>query len=134
VQPFHHKAELTGIADNGMIYGDGMFGNPLFALSGVSAVMAIFPVQFSAESVVVLPVELARRVGLEEGTSVQITVTPEGLTLTPATDYVQTWRLLESQLRYQAASLGLPLSDERDDAYWKIVEPMLQDLERDVPA
>ncbi|MFQ5812254.1 MAG: AbrB/MazE/SpoVT family DNA-binding domain-containing protein [Anaerolineae bacterium] len=96
--------------------------------------MVTFAVRFSTESVVTLPVELARRVGLEEGASVEITVTPKGVTLTPVTDYVQTWRLLESQLRYQAVSLGLPPSDQRDDAYWQIVEPMLQDLERVIPA
>lgn len=95
--------------------------------------MATFPVRFSTESMVTLPAELARRVGLEEGDSVEITVTPEGLALTPATDYVQNWRLLESQLHYQAARLELASSDERDDAYWQIVEPMLQDLERDIP-
>lgn len=96
--------------------------------------MATFPVRFSTESVVVLPVELARRAGLEEGRAVEITVTPQGLTLTPAVDYAQAWHVLESRICYQAADLGLAPSDERDDAYWQIVEPMLQDLERDIPA
>jgi len=96
--------------------------------------MATFSVRLSEESVVILPAEPARRAGLEEGSSVEITVTPEGLTLTPARDYARLWHLLEGQLRYWAANLGLIPSDERDDTYWQIVEPMLQDLERDIPA
>jgi hypothetical protein len=71
-----------------------------------------------------LPVELARWAGLEEGSSVEIGVTPEGLPLAPATGYVQTWHLLESQLRYQAANLGLTPSDERDNTCWQIVKPI----------
>jgi len=94
--------------------------------------MTTLAVRFSAESVVTLPAELARRVGLEEGSPVEVTVTAEGLLLTPAADYAQSWRVLEERLRYQAANLELAPSDERDDAYWQTVEPMLQDLEREI--
>jgi hypothetical protein len=59
-------------------------------------------------------------------------VTAKGLTITPARDYAKNWRVLESRLRYQATALGLIGPDRRDEAYWQIVEPMFQDLERDI--
>jgi len=96
--------------------------------------MYTFILQLSNESVVTLPAELARQAGLKEGASVEAVVTAEGLTIFPAGDYTETWRVLESQMRYQAAALGLGDLDRRDEAYWQIVEPMLQDLERDVSA
>jgi antitoxin component of MazEF toxin-antitoxin module len=95
--------------------------------------MTTLAVRFSSESVITLPAELARRAGLEESGPVEVTLTAKGLLLTPATG-AQSWRVLEERLRYQAANLELATSDERDDAYWQIVEPMLQDLEREVTA
>ncbi len=96
--------------------------------------MTTFTLQLSNESIVTLPTELAHRIGLEEGDPVVARVTTEGLTITPARDYAETWRVMESRLRYQATALELTGPDRRDEAYWQIVEPMLQDLERDIPA
>ena len=90
--------------------------------------------QLSDEPVVTLPTGLARRAGLEEGDAIEAAITPEGLTLAPARDYAGAWHALEERLRYQAADLGLTDIDRRDDEYWRIVEPMLQDLERDALA
>jgi antitoxin component of MazEF toxin-antitoxin module len=94
--------------------------------------MATLTLQLSNESIVTLPAELARQVGLDEGDSVEAVVTADGLTIAPARDYAETWHVLESHLRYQAVALGLTSADRRDEAYWQIVEPMLQDMERDV--
>ena len=96
--------------------------------------MTTLTLQLSDKPVVTLPAELAHQAGLEEGASVAAMVTAEGVTITPAHDYAETWRVLENRLRYQATALGLTGPDRRDEAYWQIIEPMLQDLERDIPA
>jgi antitoxin component of MazEF toxin-antitoxin module len=96
--------------------------------------MTVFTLQLSDKSTVILPAELARQAGLEEGDSVEAVVTPEGLTLVSIRDDAETWRTLERRLRYQAAALELMDADRRDEAYWHIVDPMFKDLERDVSA
>lgn len=96
--------------------------------------MATLTLKLSDESIVTLPADLARQAGLEDGTSIQAVITAEGLTIAPLRDYDETWRVLESHLRYQATAMGLIGPDRRDELYWEIVEPMLEDLERDVSA
>jgi hypothetical protein len=96
--------------------------------------MTTLTLQLSDESIVILPADLARQAGLEEGTSVEAMVTAEGLTIAPMRAYAETWRVLENSLRYQATTLGLIGPDRRDETYWQIVDPMLHDLEHDIPA
>lgn len=96
--------------------------------------MPTFILRLSDEPIVALPAALVRQAGLEEGASVKAVVTAKGLTIAPARDYAETWRVLESRLRYQATALGLAGPDRRDETYWQIVDPMLQDLERDISA
>ena len=91
--------------------------------------MATLTLQLSNESIITLPAELARQAGLEEGASVEAWVTTGGLTIARAGDYAKSWRALESRLRYQVAALDLSDLDKRDEAYWQIVEPMLQDVD-----
>ena len=95
--------------------------------------MSILTIQVSDESIVTLPADLAQQAGLEAGDPVEVVLTEQGLTLALARDYRRIWQVLERRLRYQAEELRLVRPDKRDDAYWQVVEPMLQDLERDLP-
>lgn len=94
--------------------------------------MATLTIQVSDESIVTLPADLAQQAGFEAGDPVEAILTEQGLTLAPARDYTKIWQVLEGRFRYQAAELGLIGPDRRGDAYWQVVEPMLQDLEQDL--
>ena len=94
--------------------------------------MTTLTIQVSDKSIVTLPADLAQQAGFEAGDPVEIVLTEQGLTLAPARDYARIWQVMEGRLRYQAAELGLIGPDKRGDAYWQIVEPILQDLEQDL--
>lgn len=93
-----------------------------------------FFIQVSDESTITLPADLAQQAGFQVGDPVEVVLTDQGLTLAPPRDYGRVWQVLEGRLLYQAEELGLIQRDKRDDAYWQVVEPMLQDLERDLSA
>lgn len=93
--------------------------------------MTTYILSFSNDPIVTLPVELARLAGLQEGV-VQVIPGEHALTVatTPAEmDYAVRWQLVSLVLHEQAASYGQELDDRRDEAYWAIVDPLLEDAE-----
>jgi antitoxin component of MazEF toxin-antitoxin module len=100
--------------------------------------MSILTLQLSNEPVVTLPADLAQRAGLQEGTALEATVSAEGLELRPAGQetaaYAAGWPARQAQLRERAIALGLYQPDRRDDEYWQIVTPLLQELDHELPS
>ena len=93
--------------------------------------MTAYTLRFSNEPVVTLPMDLARLAGLREG-DVQIVPGNHSVTVTPVvseTDYALRWQVMETSLREQAAHYGLEIEDHRDEEYWAIVGPLLQEAE-----
>lgn len=94
--------------------------------------MTVYTLSFSDDPIVILPADLAQLAGLQEG-AIQITPGEHSLTVASATrptNYAARWEAMRATLREQAAPSGLDLEDRRDEAYWAIVEPLLEDAER----
>ena len=94
--------------------------------------METLTIQLSDQSIITLPADLAQQAGFAAGDSVEAVLTEQGLTLALVRDYKKLWQVMERGLRYQALALELIQPDKRGDAYWQVVDPMLQDLERDL--
>lgn len=94
--------------------------------------MAAYTLTLSNDPIVILPAELARMVGLQEG-AVQLIPGEQSLTVAPPPapgEYTARWQVMGSALREQAEAYGIELEDRRDEAYWAIVNPLLDDAER----
>jgi len=99
--------------------------------------MAALILRLSNETVVSLPADLAQRAGWQEGTPLQAVVSDRGLELYPAGQvlpYVADWPIRLAQLRERAASLGLYEPDRRDEEYWQIVSPLMEELDHELYA
>lgn len=94
--------------------------------------MTVYTLSFSGDPIVILPADLAQLAGLQEG-AIQVIPGEHSLTVasaTPLTNYAARWETMREMLREQAAPYGLEMEDRRDEAYWAIVEPLLEDAER----
>lgn len=94
--------------------------------------MAAYTLTLSNDPVVILPAELARMAGLQEG-AVQVIPGEQSLTVAAAPaagEYAGRWQIMASALREQAEAYGIESEDRRDEAYWAIVNPLLDDAER----
>jgi len=96
--------------------------------------MSTLILQLSNEPIITLPSDLAQRAGLHEGTILQATVSAEGLELRPAEPvaYAVGWAARRAQLRERAIALDLYEPDRRDDEYWQIVTPLLEELDHEL--
>jgi hypothetical protein len=78
---------------------------------------------------------LAERAGLREGAPVQVIVSDEGLELRlsgqTAPMYNIDWPARRARLRERAIALGLYGPDRRDDEYWQIVTPLIEELDHE---
>jgi len=98
--------------------------------------MSSLILRLSNEPVITLPADLAQRAGLEEGMDLQATVMDREIDLRPADqetrDYAAAWPARRAQLRERAMLLGLYGPDQRDDEYWQIVTPLLEELDHEM--
>jgi hypothetical protein len=94
--------------------------------------MTAVVLRFSDEPTVTVPAELARLAGLEEG-DVEIMLGDLSLTVVPASAasaYAARWVGIAARLREEARQFEIPITDPRDDTYWEIVNPLLEDAGR----
>ena len=100
--------------------------------------MSTFTLQLSNEPIITLPADLAQRAGLREGMTFRVIVSAQGLELRPAAQapaaYAADWPARRSQLREHAIALGLHGPDRRDDEYWQIVLPLMEELDHELYA
>jgi hypothetical protein len=99
--------------------------------------MSALILRLSNETVVSLPADLAQRAGWQEGTPLQAVVSAHGLELHPAGAVLPDaadWPLRQAQLRERATALGLYEPDRRDQEYWQIVSPLLEELDHELYA
>ncbi len=86
----------------------------------------------SDDQTIRMPAHLAEQAGLPPG-EVRVVLGEHSITLVPAettSEYAKQWPAVATLLREQAASLGLPPEDGRDQSYWDVVKPLLADTER----
>jgi len=96
--------------------------------------MTVVPLRLSDQLLVTLPAELARQAGLSEG-NVEVVLGEIGLTVlpgTPSSDYPARWEIMAAALREQTAQLVPSAEDRRDQSYWEIVAPLLEETARTV--
>jgi len=99
--------------------------------------MSALILRLSNETVVSLPADLAQRAGWQEGMPLQAIVSDRGLELHPAGQVVPgvaDWPTRQAQLRERASSLGLYEPDRRDEEYWQIVSPLMEELDHELYA
>jgi hypothetical protein len=99
--------------------------------------MSALILRLSNETVVSLPADLAQRAGWQEGMPLQAIVSDRGLELHPAGQvlpYVADWPTRQAQLRERATFLGLYEPDRRDEEYWQIVSPLMEELDHELYA
>lgn len=97
--------------------------------------MSALILRLSNETVVSLPADLAQRAGWQEGMPLQAVVSDQGLELYPAGQvlpYAADWPIRQAQLRERAAALGLYGPDRRDEEYWQIVSPLMEELDHEL--
>ena len=101
--------------------------------------MSTLTLRLSNEPIITLPTDLARRAGLAEGTDLRAIVMDREIDLRPADqeadDYTVAWSIRRAQLREHAfkkknlnTALGLYGPDRRDEEYWQIVAPLMEEL------
>ncbi len=94
--------------------------------------MTTLTLRLSNQPLITLPAELARGLGLQEGT-VQVIPGQHSLTFLPVTqpaDYTARWAAMSAALREQASQFDLSAEDRRDAEYWAIVAPLFEETER----
>jgi len=104
--------------------------------------MSALILRLSNEPVVSLPADLVQRAGWQDGLPLQAVVSPHGLELRPAGPVMPDaaeWPLASyttrlAQLREHATALGLYGPDRRDEEYWQIVSPLLEELDHELYA
>ena len=99
--------------------------------------MSALILRLSSEPVISLPADLAQRAGWQEGTSLQVVVSAQGLELHPADQVLPDatgWPIRQAQLRERATALGLYEPDRRDEEYWQIVSPLMEELDHELYA
>ena len=97
--------------------------------------MSAIILRLSSEPIIMLPADLAQRAGLQEGAAIQAIVLPGSLELRVANQeaaYQAEWPARRARLRECAAALGLQETDRRDDEYWQIVTPLMEELDHEL--
>jgi len=98
--------------------------------------MSTLTLRLSNEPIITLPTDLARRAGLVEGTDLQAIVMDREIDLRPADqeadDHTVVWSIRRAQLRERATALGLYGPDRRDEEYWQIVAPLMEELDHEL--
>jgi hypothetical protein len=94
--------------------------------------MTTLTMQLSDKSILMIPADVARQAGLEEG-DVRVILGEQSLTVVPLRaqiDYIARWQVMSTALREQAGQFDLSLDDRRDATYWEIVGPLFEEAER----
>jgi len=99
--------------------------------------MSALILRLSNELIVSLPADLAQRAGWQDGMPLQAVVSAQGLELHPVGQvlpYTADWRIRQAQLRERATALGVYEPDRRDQEYWQIVSPLMEELDHELYA
>ena len=114
-----------------------MFGGHSFhAQRKAHTLMSTLTLRLSNEPMITLPADLAQRAGFQAGADLQAVIIAGGLELVPADQAMgacaAAWPARRAQLRECAQSLGLYGPDRRDDEYWQIVAPLMEEFDREI--
>jgi len=130
----HHKSqELTRPQTCVMLV---FAGYSFHAQRKAHTLMSTLTLQLSNEPMITLPADLAQRAGFQAGADLQAVIIAGGLELVPADQAMgacaAAWPARRAQLRERAQSLGLYGPDRRDDEYWQIVAPLMEEFDREI--